>query len=81
MSDLFECYIDGAWVKPHGSSVEAVVNPSTEQVIGRVMLGDGEDVDRAVSAARRAFAGFAATSLQTRIDLLQGIIDGYKGAA
>ncbi|MCR4536961.1 aldehyde dehydrogenase family protein [Pseudomonas sp. 18.1.10] len=78
MSDLFEFYLDGAWVKPHGSSIEAVVNPSTEQVIGRVMLGDGEDVNRAVSAARRAFPEFAATSLQTRIDLLQAIIEAYK---
>lgn len=78
MADLFEFYIDGTWVKPHGQTVEAVVNPSTEDVVGRILLGDAWDVDRAVSAARQAFPAFAATSLEARIDLLHRIIDAYK---
>jgi len=78
MSDLFEFYIDGAWVKPHGEAVETVVNPSTEQVLARIILGDADDVDRAVSAARQAFPAFAASSLQARRDLLQRIIEGYQ---
>ena len=78
MSDLFEFYIDGRWVKPHGQIVETVVNPSTEQVVARIMLGDAHDVDLAVGAARRAFAAFAASSLQARIELLQGIIEAYE---
>lgn len=78
MSDLFEFYIDGAWVKPHGTAVETVVNPSTEQVVARIILGDSHDVDRAVGAARQAFAGFAASSLEARIELLQRIIQAYQ---
>ncbi|MFJ2449357.1 aldehyde dehydrogenase family protein [Pseudomonas sp. NPDC087626] len=78
MSDLFEFYIDGAWVKPHGETVETVVNPSTEQAVARIILGDAQDVDRAVSAARQAFPAFAASSLQARIDLLQRIIEAYQ---
>ena len=78
MSDLFEFYIDGAWVKPHGTAIEPVVNPSTEQVVARISLGDSHDVDRAVGAARQAFAGFAASSLEARVDLLQRIIQAYK---
>lgn len=78
MSDLFEFYIDGAWVKPHGTAIEPVVNPSTEQVVARITLGDSHDVDRAVGAARQAFAGFAASSLEARVDLLQRIIQAYK---
>ncbi|NNG64364.1 aldehyde dehydrogenase family protein, partial [Pseudomonas fragi] len=78
MSDLFEFYIDGAWVKPHGESVEAVVNPSTEQVIARIILGNGQDVDRAVRAARQAFPGFAGSSLEARMELLHSIIEAYK---
>ncbi|CAI8858002.1 aldehyde dehydrogenase family protein [Pseudomonas sp. IT-P176] len=78
MSDSFEFYIDGAWVRPHGETVETVVNPSTEQAVARIILGDAQDVDRAVSAARQAFPTFAASSLQARIDLLQRIIEGYQ---
>lgn len=79
MSDLFEFYIDGAWVKPHGETVETVVNPSTEQVVARIILGDAQDADRAVSAARQAFPAYAASSLEARIDLLHSIIEVYKG--
>lgn len=78
MFELYEFYIDGAWVKPQGTSVERVINPSTEQEIGRIILGDAQDVDRAVAAARRAFPAFAASSLKARIDLLQRIIEAYK---
>ena len=78
MSDLFEFYIDGAWVKPHGESVETVVNPSTEQVVARIILGNGQDVDRAVRAARQAFPGFAGSSLEARMELLHSIIEAYK---
>ncbi|MBC2592542.1 aldehyde dehydrogenase family protein [Rhodococcus aetherivorans] len=51
-----ELYIDGAWVAPaeHAGVIE-VVNPATEQVIGHVPHGTAADVDRAVTAARRAW--------------------------
>ncbi|ETT25292.1 aldehyde dehydrogenase [Rhodococcus aetherivorans] len=51
-----ELYIDGAWVTPaeHARVIE-VVNPATEQVIGHVPHGTAADVDRAVTAARRAW--------------------------
>jgi aldehyde dehydrogenase (NAD+) len=78
MSDLSEFYINGAWVKPHGTAMDTVVNPSTEQPIARIVLGDAEDVDRAVRAARQAFTGFATSPLEARVELLSRIIDAYK---
>ena len=51
-SDL---YIDGQWVKPQSGRMLDVIDPATEDVIGRVPDGDAVDVDAAVSAARRAF--------------------------
>ncbi|PPJ23949.1 aldehyde dehydrogenase [Nocardia nova] len=48
-------YIDGAWVDSDGDEVTAVINPATEQVIGRVPQGTVTDVRRAIEAARRAF--------------------------
>lgn len=69
-------YIDGAWVAPHGAGVGQVFNPATEEVCATVALGDAVDVDRAVVAARRAFPGFAATSVRARQALLVRVRDG-----
>ena len=47
-------FIGGEWVEPAGDGTIEVVNPSTEEVIGRVPEGTAEDADRAVDAAARA---------------------------
>ena len=54
MYDLTKFYIDGAWVAPRTKRDLDVVNPATEEVIGKLALGGPEDVDAAVAAARRA---------------------------
>jgi aldehyde dehydrogenase (NAD+) len=43
-----------------GKDTFKTVNPATEQVLAEVALGTPEDVDRAVGAARSAFAGWSA---------------------
>jgi betaine-aldehyde dehydrogenase len=48
-------YIDGEWVEPVDGSVVDVINPATEEPIGRAALAGASDIDRAVRAARRAF--------------------------
>jgi acyl-CoA reductase-like NAD-dependent aldehyde dehydrogenase len=50
-------YYDGAWQQPLGSQTIDVISSATEDAIGRVPRGTVEDVDRAVTAARRAFEG------------------------
>ena len=47
--------IGGAWVPAASNATFEVHNPADGQVISRVAEGDREDVDRAVTAARRAF--------------------------
>jgi len=47
--------IDGKMVDAASSKTFDNVNPATEEVIGQIADGAVEDVDRAVSAARRAF--------------------------
>src|ERR1700730_16926235 len=71
-------YIDGEWVEPLAPNLCDVINPATEDVAGQVSLGSSADVDRAVTAARRAFAGYSQTSKEERIALLNRIIDGYQ---
>jgi len=48
-------FIDGAWVAPRSREAIAVISPATERVVATVPKGSREDVDAAVSAARRAF--------------------------
>lgn len=48
-------FIDGEWRKSSGTSRINVVSPGSETVIGSVPAGTAEDIDSAVTAARRAF--------------------------
>jgi betaine-aldehyde dehydrogenase len=55
-------FIDGEFVDPVDGETEPIINPGTGEVIGHAPLSSAEDVDRAVTAARRAFDGWAATT-------------------
>src|SRR3954447_14730284 len=49
-------FIDGGWLPPRSAQPPlVVVDPATEDVVGRVPVAGAEDVDAAVTAARRAF--------------------------
>ncbi len=78
MDELTKFYIDGEWTEPSGTVRSWVVDPATEERIAEVTLGDTRDVDRAVAAARRAFAGYSLTSVAQRRDLLTSIIESYE---
>jgi aldehyde dehydrogenase (NAD+) len=81
LRDCRQFYIGGKWVEPsHGRDWE-VINPANEQPFATISLGSGEDVDRAVEAARSAFDSFSSTSVEERIALLQRIIEAYKAKA
>ncbi|MFJ9770960.1 aldehyde dehydrogenase family protein [Kitasatospora sp. NPDC101157] len=73
-------YIDGAW-RPSGDSGSiTVLNPATERVLATVPAGGTADVDAAVAAARRAAAGWAASTREERLALLTRLRDGIAGA-
>src|SRR5690606_31369120 len=48
-------YIDGKWVLPDSSQTIEVIDASTEQPFLRVPRATARDMDRAITAARRAF--------------------------
>ena len=75
---FLEFYIDGQWVKPIHADTIDVVNPATEQIIETISAGSAEDIDRAVSAARRAFDSFSRSSKEDRIELLTSVREIYK---
>src|SRR5206468_11697265 len=79
MVNRMQFYIDGAWVDPVVKKSTQVVNPATEEAMYEVALGSKADVDKAVTAARRAFETYSQTSPEERIALLARIIEVYKG--
>src|SRR6201746_2420695 len=78
MVNRMQFYIDGAWVDPAVKKSTPVVNPATEEAMYDVALGSKADVDKAVAAAKRAFATYSQTSREERVALLSKIVEVYK---
>jgi aldehyde dehydrogenase (NAD+) len=79
MREQLNFYIDGEWVAPaEGVRPLDVINPATEEAMGRIALGSAADVDRAVRAAAEAFKSFSRTSRAERLDLLKAIAAEYQ---
>jgi len=76
--DRRKFYINGAWVDPLEPNDFDVLNPATEKLVATISMGSPEDINLAVSAARKAFASFSMTSRQERLELLQSILEVYK---
>jgi aldehyde dehydrogenase (NAD+) len=66
-------FIGGEWVEPAGSGTIDVLNPATEEVVGRIPEGTAEDAGRAVLAARAAFDNWSARSPYDRAALCAAI--------
>lgn len=77
MHTLNAFYIGGQWVKSTHATYADIVNPATEEVIGRLAMGTAEDAARAVAAARGAFPAWSASSREARITLLERIMAAY----
>ncbi|WP_316833603.1 aldehyde dehydrogenase family protein [Pedobacter nutrimenti] len=71
MKHINQIYINGAFVTPHGTETFNLINPSNNQKIGTVRLGDEEDTRMAIAAAKEAFKSFAQTTKEERINYLQ----------
>jgi len=78
MKDCRQFYIDGNWVDPVAPHEFSVTNPATEESIAVISLGGAADVNKAVAAAKRAFASFSETTLESRVALLKEIIAVYQ---
>ncbi|MEG3143722.1 aldehyde dehydrogenase family protein [Sphingomonas sp. RT2P30] len=77
MREYLKFYIDGAWVDPVEPKTAEVINPATEEVAGVIASGSPADVDKAVGAARKAFASWSQVTREQRLDLLGAIQAEY----
>ena len=71
-------YIDGKWVTPNSKKEIKVINPATEEDCAVISLGNKEDVDLAVRAAKEAYSSWAFSSKEERIRLLEKLYENYK---
>lgn len=78
MQNAKKFYIDGAWVDPVVPATIDVIDPSTEQVFATISAGSKADADKAVAAAKAAFASFSQTTKQERLDILKRLLAAYN---
>jgi aldehyde dehydrogenase (NAD+) len=81
MRDIDHIYVNGNFVIPRGDAPAPLFNPSTEEQIGTVRLGNAEDVNEAVAAARSAFPWMRSTSADERVDMLQQLAGAVAARA
>jgi aldehyde dehydrogenase (NAD+) len=77
MYDCTKHYLNGEWVASQTNSLHDIINPATEESIGRVAYGTEDDVDTAVASARAAFEEYSRWSVDQRLELLASIEQAY----
>ncbi len=78
MLDKRKFYINGEWVAPLVANDLEVLNPATEKPIAVISMGSAGDIDRAVAAAKKAFATYSRTTTEERLALLEKLLAIYK---
>jgi aldehyde dehydrogenase (NAD+) len=81
MLDKRQFYINGQWTSPATPRDLSVIDPSTEDAVAVISLGDQADTDAAVAAARAAFDGWAATPPAERIVAVEKLLAAYNDRA
>ena len=74
-TDTYQLHIDGEWRPASGEATLDVINPANGEHLAAIAEASEADVDAAVEAARKAFPGWARTSVQERSRILLGIAD------
>jgi aldehyde dehydrogenase (NAD+) len=78
MKECVQFYINGEWVDPVDPQHLDVINPATEESIAKIAMGNSEDVNKAVAAAKNAFDSFSQTSKEERLALMGKILEVYQ---
>lgn len=63
-------FVDGAWQLGEGRETRPVVNPATGSAIADLPVATAADLDAALAAADKAFAGWRATDVNARAAIL-----------
>ena len=71
-------YINGKWITPKSKEEIKVINPATEENCAVITLGNKDDVNDAVRAAKKAYSSWAFSTKEERIGLLEKLYENYK---
>ncbi|AZA80851.1 aldehyde dehydrogenase family protein [Chryseobacterium lactis] len=71
MKRIDKAYINGEFSALNGNEIFDLINPSNNQKIGEVVLGDEMDTQKAIAAAKDAFKTFSRTTIEERIAILE----------
>lgn len=77
-ANVLKFYINGQWVEPLSKSRIGVENPATEEIVCEVAMGNADDADRAIMAARAAFDAWTVVPVKDRIAIVQRILEVYN---
>jgi acyl-CoA reductase-like NAD-dependent aldehyde dehydrogenase len=64
-------FIDGEWCDALNGKMWDVINPATEEIIATVPFGNGDDCNRAIEVADKAFATWSNLSSWSRSEILK----------
>lgn len=73
MKTIDKIYINGEFTTPEGSEYFDLISPTTNEKLGKVLLGNQKDTQNAVAAAKEAFKTFSKTTITERIQYLHNI--------
>lgn len=68
--ERYEHYIDGKWVAPDSGQYFDNISPIDGKVFTQAARGNAKDIDKAITAAHRAFASWSKTGAAYRSNLL-----------
>lgn len=71
----YRMFIGGEWVDSVTDEREKIINPANAETIAEVPRGSQEDVNRAVAAARKAFASWSDSTPAERMGMLLRLAD------
>jgi acyl-CoA reductase-like NAD-dependent aldehyde dehydrogenase len=71
---VYRLYIGGEWVEPDNGYYD-VINPATEQVVGRAPEASKAQVYAAAAAAKAALPAWSATKPEERAEILNRVVD------
>jgi 1-pyrroline dehydrogenase len=74
-------FIGGEWVAGAGDQGQPIINPATGETIAEVSKGTETDVDRAVTAARKAYVEWFETTPRERSELLLKLAEAVNADA
>ena len=78
MIDKRKFYINGKWINPTINNDLEIINPSNASPYAFISLGNKDDVNVAVAAAKNAFLEWSQVDKKTKIILLEKLSKIYK---